>query len=199
MGVAWGTGSLSLVDLLPGGTPLSEQARAVFFDVRLPSGPRRRLPRGRPLGGGCGLPGAPSEPPGRSLRPGCLRRGQHRRCSGAALGFGSAGESPGRAGGAGVRLSRGTGGALPDRVGGHRGRQADRVHDPPDGRHLQRLRLGPHLLHPDHRLSRAAPRHRVLPDGLGPHAGLPERGRSSPRPASWRRWRCSPWLATTTP
>jgi iron complex transport system permease protein len=36
MGVAWGTGSLSLVDLLPGGAPLSEQARAVFFDVRLP-------------------------------------------------------------------------------------------------------------------------------------------------------------------
>ena len=31
MGVAWGTGSLSLVDLLPGGAPLSEQARAVFF------------------------------------------------------------------------------------------------------------------------------------------------------------------------
>jgi len=36
MGVAWGTGSLSLVDLLPGRAPLSEQARAVFFDVRLP-------------------------------------------------------------------------------------------------------------------------------------------------------------------
>ncbi len=36
MGVAWGTGSLSLVDLMPGRTPLSEQARAVFFDVRLP-------------------------------------------------------------------------------------------------------------------------------------------------------------------
>ncbi len=36
LGVAWGTGSLSLVDLLPGGPPLSEQARAVFFDVRLP-------------------------------------------------------------------------------------------------------------------------------------------------------------------
>jgi len=36
MGVAWGTGSLSLVDLLPGGAPLSEEARAVFFDVRLP-------------------------------------------------------------------------------------------------------------------------------------------------------------------
>ena len=35
-GVSWGTGSLSLVDLLPDGSPLSEQARAVFFDVRLP-------------------------------------------------------------------------------------------------------------------------------------------------------------------
>ena len=35
-GVSWGTGSLSLVDLLPGGSSLSEQARAVFFDVRLP-------------------------------------------------------------------------------------------------------------------------------------------------------------------
>jgi iron complex transport system permease protein len=36
LGVAWGTSSLSLVDLLPGGPPLSEQARAVFVDVRLP-------------------------------------------------------------------------------------------------------------------------------------------------------------------
>ncbi len=36
IGVAWGTGSLSLVDLLPGGPPLSPEARAVFFDVRLP-------------------------------------------------------------------------------------------------------------------------------------------------------------------
>jgi iron complex transport system permease protein len=36
MGVAWGTGSLSIVDLMPGGAPLSEQARAVFLDVRLP-------------------------------------------------------------------------------------------------------------------------------------------------------------------
>jgi iron complex transport system permease protein len=36
MGVAWGTGSLTLADLRPGGAPLSEQARAVFFDVRLP-------------------------------------------------------------------------------------------------------------------------------------------------------------------
>jgi iron complex transport system permease protein len=36
VGVAWGTGSLSLLDLMPGAAPLSEQARAVFFDVRLP-------------------------------------------------------------------------------------------------------------------------------------------------------------------
>jgi len=36
MGVAWGTGSLSLVDLLAGERPLPEEARAVFFDVRLP-------------------------------------------------------------------------------------------------------------------------------------------------------------------
>lgn len=36
LGVSFGTGALTLRDLLPGGPPLSQQAHAVFFEVRLP-------------------------------------------------------------------------------------------------------------------------------------------------------------------
>ena len=190
MGVAWGTGSLSLVDLLPGGAPLSEQARAVFFDVRLP-----RVLAAAFLGGALSVAGVVFQ----ALLRNPLADPYVLGVSGGAsiggvlallFGFGGAASLLGELAVPAFAFLGALGALFLIEWVATVGGKLTVYTDPPDRRHLQRLRLGPHLLHPDHRLSRAAPRHRVLPDGLGSHAGLPGRGLPRREPASWRRWRC---------